>query len=73
MKYMNLKGTDLKISRIALGTAAFGRKYDADTSEKFLDLYCSEGGNLIDTALVYASSFHPARHEQKGRRYKWTG
>lgn len=56
MKYMNLKGTDLKISRIALGTAAFGRKYDADTSEKFLDLYCSEGGNLIDTALVYASS-----------------
>lgn len=51
----NLKNTDLNISSLALGTAGMGKKYDESLSKSFLDFYCEQGGNLIDTALVYAS------------------
>lgn len=53
MKYVCLKDTDLKLSRICLGSAGFGEKLDRDQSFSILDAFVRAGGNFIDTANVY--------------------
>ena len=46
--------TDLLVSPVALGSAAFGSALDECTSFALLDAYVAAGGNLIDTARIYA-------------------
>lgn len=54
MEYKRLKNTDLTVSTIALGTDVYGTDLDEKTSFEMLDFYVQNGGNIIDTANVYA-------------------
>src|SRR6202012_4690436 len=57
MDYLNLGRSSLRVSRLALGTMTFGREgwgCSEDTARRILDRYLAAGGNLIDTADVYA-------------------
>lgn len=49
-----LRGTDLHLSPIVLGTDVYGLDLSEEESFAMLDFYMSEGGNIIDTALVYS-------------------
>ncbi len=52
---MNRLGkTDLRISPVALGSAAFGAAICEADAFSILDAYVAAGGNLIDTARIYA-------------------
>lgn len=42
------------IAKIALGTGAFGAGIAKETAFAILDAYYAQGGNLIDTARIYA-------------------
>ncbi|MCY0879491.1 MAG: aldo/keto reductase [Firmicutes bacterium] len=55
MQYRILPGTDLRVSAIGLGTAHFGSQVDVATSCRLLDRFIEQGGNLLDTARVYAA------------------
>ena len=46
--------TDLQISSVGLGAASFGGALDEATSFSILDAYVAAGGNLIDSARIYA-------------------
>ncbi len=54
MKYAEIRHTDLKACRIVMGSAEFGTTLTEDQSFELLDLYFKAGGNIIDTASVYA-------------------
>lgn len=53
MKKLYMTGTDLEVSRLALGTAQFGSGISKESAFEQLDAYVFLGGNLIDTAHVY--------------------
>ena len=62
MEYMNLGNSDLKVSRIALGTWGLGggsvwsdRDSTADEAGRLLDACLDHGINYIDTAPVYGT------------------
>lgn len=52
MIYLKKHGLDM--ARIALGTAGFGSAVSRETSFSLMDDYFEAGGNLFDTARVYA-------------------
>ena len=54
MEKVILKGTDLLVSPIALGTDSVGLLMGEEESFALLDEFFYLGGNLIDTALVYS-------------------
>lgn len=47
--------TGMLVSELGLGTMTFGRESDEAQSRAVLDRYLDAGGNLIDTADVYAA------------------
>lgn len=49
-----LRGTELSLSPIVLGTDVYGLDLSEEESFAMLDFYLSSGGNVIDTALVYS-------------------
>ena len=53
MKKLILKGTDLELSNVCLGTANFGEKLTKEQAYEVLDTYVAAGGNFIDSANVY--------------------
>ena len=53
MKYVTLKGTDIKVSNPALGTDSMGEPMTEEVSREVLDSFTEAGGTLIDTALSY--------------------
>jgi len=57
MKYKLLGRSGLRVSELALGTMTFGEDWgwgaSKDESRKMFDLYASQGGNFIDTAVNY--------------------
>ena len=53
MDYTNLGRTGLKVSRLCLGTVAFGWKAEEDESSKIMDRALELGINFFDTANVY--------------------
>lgn len=55
MRYTTLPGTDRDASVIALGTAWYGTEIPEATAFELLDCYAEQGGNLLDTANMYAS------------------
>ena len=55
MLYKKLNNTDLTVSAVALGTDVYGSVLDDAASYEMLDTYAELGGNVIDTALVYAN------------------
>jgi aryl-alcohol dehydrogenase-like predicted oxidoreductase len=54
MRQRALGRAGLLVSRFALGTMTWGRDTDADDAAAQLKTYVDAGGNLIDTADVYA-------------------
>ncbi|MBO9610544.1 MAG: aldo/keto reductase [Paenibacillaceae bacterium] len=59
MKQLLLPGTSLDVSRIALGTVPLGTALDDAASFRMIDTYVERGGNLLDTAAVYANWINP--------------
>ncbi len=51
---IKLRGTDLEVSRLCLGTMTFGDQADASTSRSIVDLCLERGIDFIDTANMYA-------------------
>lgn len=54
MIYSPINHTDLKASKIILGTDGFGTQMSKDLSFEMLDKFVDMGGNIIDTASFYA-------------------
>ena len=54
MQQRPLGRSGLAVSRLALGTMTWGRDTDADDAAAQLKTFCDAGGNLVDTADVYA-------------------
>ena len=52
--------TDLTISPLALGTARFGWRTNAAEAAAILDLYRSQGGNLVETSAVWCRDLENA-------------
>jgi aryl-alcohol dehydrogenase-like predicted oxidoreductase len=51
---INISGTDLNFTPLALGTADFGSSISEELSFRMLDRFVEGGGHWIDTARVYA-------------------
>src|SRR3954452_22597126 len=54
MEYRTLGRSGCAVSTLALGTMTFGAESDEATAHAQLDAFFAAGGNLIDTADVYA-------------------
>jgi len=59
MKYTNLPNTNLKVSKICLGTMTFGNQNTEDEAHQQLDFALDKGVNFIDTAEMYAVPANP--------------
>ncbi|WZL79724.1 aldo/keto reductase [Eubacteriales bacterium mix99] len=53
MEYTKFGQTDLNVSVLALGTGSYFSNIPDDVSERMLNLFYEEGGNLYDTANYY--------------------
>src|ERR1700730_15258431 len=67
MDYRRLGATGLKVSELSLGCMTFGRESSEEESSKMVDKFVEAGGNLLDTANVYAAG---ASEEILGRVLK---
>ncbi len=70
MEYRKLGRSGLQVSPVCMGTMTFGREADEGMSFKLMDRYIELGGNVIDTADVYAAG---ASEEVVGRWLKKRG
>lgn len=57
MKYTNLPNTDLKVSKICLGSMTWGRQNTEAEGHTQLDFALEQGVNFVDTAEMYAVPF----------------
>ncbi len=55
MNHTKIKGTDLVSSSLSLGGVALGSQLNEKESFRLMDDYVGLGGNMIDTAQVYAN------------------
>ena len=53
MQYVNLPNTNVKVSRMCLGTMMFGAQTSESDSLYILDSSLDQGINFIDTAACY--------------------
>lgn len=60
-----------KLSRIGLGTARMGSRYDEKLSFEFLNLYENYGGNFLDTARNYYEWVEEGRGKSEKTIGKW--
>ncbi|GKU76291.1 aldo/keto reductase [Paenibacillus sp. L3-i20] len=56
MKYRLLGNSGLKVSALGLGTNAFGKRADANTSKAIIHYALDHGITFIDTANIYAGT-----------------
>ena len=59
MKYTNLPNTDLKVSKLCLGSMTWGRQNTEAEGHTQLDYALDKGINFIDTAEMYAVPASP--------------
>ena len=64
MEYTNLPNTDIKVSKICLGTMTWGNQNTEDEGFAQMDYALDRGVNFIDTAELYPV---PASNETQGR------
>jgi aryl-alcohol dehydrogenase-like predicted oxidoreductase len=55
MKHVLIPGTSLRVSEIALGAMPWGTRAPADAAAALYDAYRAAGGNVVDTAHIYAA------------------
>lgn len=70
MKYTTLGKTDIKVSKICLGTMTFGNQNTEKEGHDQLDYAVSKGVNFIDTAELYPV---PAEAKTQGRTSEIVG
>src|SRR3970040_1958979 len=70
MKYTTLPNTDIKISKICLGTMTFGQQNTEAEGHAQMDYAIENGVNFFDTAEMYSV---PAREETYGSTEKILG
>ncbi|MCF6350532.1 MAG: aldo/keto reductase [Flavobacteriaceae bacterium] len=70
MKYTNLPNTNIKVSKICLGTMTFGEQNTEKEGHQQLDFALDKGVNFIDTAEMYSV---PGRKETQGSTEKIIG
>jgi len=70
MKYTNLPHTDLKVSKICLGTMTWGNQNTEAEGHAQMDLAFEKGVNFFDTAELYPV---PATAETQGRTSEIVG
>ncbi|TJY38049.1 aldo/keto reductase [Pontimicrobium aquaticum] len=70
MKYTNLPNTDIKVSKICLGTMTWGNQNTEAEGHAQLDYAFNNGVNFIDTAELYPV---PATAKTQGRTSKIIG
>lgn len=63
MKYTTLPNTDIKVSKICLGTMTFGEQNSEKDGHSQLDFAIDKGVNFVDTAELYAV---PGKEETQG-------
>ena len=57
MKYTNLPGTDIKVSKICLGSMTWGIQNTEEEGHAQMDYAFGQGVNFIDTAELYPVPF----------------
>ncbi|HEX7812980.1 MAG TPA: aldo/keto reductase [Burkholderiales bacterium] len=70
MKYKNLPGTELNVSRVCLGTMTWGEQNTEADAHEQLDYAVDQGINFIDTAEMYPV---PPNAETQGRTETYLG
>jgi len=70
MKYTNIPNTDIKVSKICLGTMTFGEQNTEAEAHKQLDYAISKGVNFLDSAEMYPV---PGRAKTQGRTEQYIG
>ena len=70
MLYTKIPQTDLKVSKICLGTMTFGEQNTEQEAHEQLDFALANGVNFIDTAEMYAV---PGRKETQGSTERYIG
>jgi len=70
MKYTKLPNTDIKVSKICLGTMTWGQQNTEVEGHEQMDYALEKGINFFDTAELYPI---PARGETYGRTEKYIG
>ncbi|MCC3376565.1 aldo/keto reductase [Cohnella sp. REN36] len=70
MEYRSLGNSGLKVSALGLGTNAFGKRSDRDTSIRIVHQALDSGITFIDTANIYAGTASETiiREALRGRR-----
>lgn len=71
MQYCVLPGTELSVSRIALGTDVYGTQVAEEDAYLLLDQYKDMGGTVIDTAHIYADWLSEEKHLSEKTIGKW--
>jgi aryl-alcohol dehydrogenase-like predicted oxidoreductase len=70
MKYTTLPNTDIKVSKICLGTMTFGQQNSESEGHAQMDYALEKGVNFFDTAEMYSI---PSREETYGSTEKIIG
>lgn len=70
MKYTIIPNTNIKVSKICLGTMTFGQQNTEIEAHEQLNFALSQGINFIDTAEMYPV---PGRKETQGRTEQYIG
>lgn len=70
MKYTTLPNTEIKVSKICLGTMTFGEQNSETDAHEQLNYAVDQGINFIDTAELYSV---PGRVETQGLTEKYIG
>jgi aryl-alcohol dehydrogenase-like predicted oxidoreductase len=71
MRKINVPKTSLQASMIVLGTDYFGSTVSRQESMQLMDYYLEEGGNVLDTAEVYASFIPGGDHQSELAIGEW--
>jgi len=70
MEYINLGSTDLKISRVCLGTMTFGKQNTQADADQQINYALDNGINCMDTAEMYSV---PSSSETYGKTERFIG
>jgi aryl-alcohol dehydrogenase-like predicted oxidoreductase len=65
MKTRPIPHTNLQASELCLGTAEFGSAVDESVSEGIIKTYLDAGGNVLDTAEIYAAWLPDGEHRSE--------